>query len=280
MMCNIELPIPRAPVLILDLLVGRGRSMSAGEICRAGALLGVSETTMRVTLARLEKRGRIRRVRRGLYEVAGTVHPLHRVIRHWQRKRAMVIQWKAGEWAAIYDGAVQRADRTAYRHHSLALSLFGFAELRPGLYVRPNNLAGGIPRMLRRLRALGLAEQAIGFKLSQLEKHIDVEARRLWDVEALSSADLKYLVALRASAERLGRLSLEAAAQESLLLGRLAIAHLVRDPVLPAELMTTKTRDQLLAEAIAYQSRARELWQKWLGRQANQPASKHHSDGI
>eukprot|EP01032_Pedospumella_encystans_P028733 gene28732-32448_t len=51
--CNVSVSLPSAPDLILDLLVADGGTLSSQALCRAGALLGIGETTMRVGLTRL-----------------------------------------------------------------------------------------------------------------------------------------------------------------------------------------------------------------------------------
>ena len=74
---NIELKTPRTPTLILDMLIGSGSPLTTDEICRGGALMGVSEGTIRVGLTRLKATGKIVNPERGLYEIAPAAHPLH-----------------------------------------------------------------------------------------------------------------------------------------------------------------------------------------------------------
>jgi phenylacetic acid degradation operon negative regulatory protein len=62
-----------------------------------------------------------------------------------------------------------------------------------------------------------------------------------------------------------------AAARESLLLGRAVIGHLLRDPVLPTELMSPEPRIALVAAMKSYQTEARRLWRQWLAAAAAAP---------
>lgn len=273
MVCNVDLPVPSAPTLILDMLVGGATAMTADAICRAGVLMGVAEATMRVSLTRLKSAGKVHCIERGLYKIAPAAHPLHEMVRQWHRKRALCKPWIRGDWVAIHDTAVPKSDRSAHRHHLLALSLLGFVELRDGLHIRPDNFVGGVNGQLSRLRSLGLADQALGFKLCSLEERLEAQALTLWDVEALIRSDQAYLAALETSRAAFGRSPLGVAARESLLLGRTVIAHLVRDPVLPSELMSGAVRERLLAETMAYQKQARSLWREWLERPADEPAA-------
>ena len=76
--------------------------------------------------------------------------------------------------------------------------------------------------------------------------------------------DQKYLEALENSLKAFDKMPLGEATKESLLLGRMVIAHLVRDPVLPPALMPPQPRVQLQKQMAAYQAKARRLWMTWL----------------
>ncbi|THJ33484.1 PaaX family transcriptional regulator [Lampropedia aestuarii] len=260
---NIELRVPRTPVLILDLLMARDAPLSANAICRVGELMGISQATMRVGLTRLVTDGKIQRSQRGLYSLARDVRALHRTVDQWQNKHALAVAWRERDWIAVYDGNLSKSDRAVRRRHALSLALFGIKELRPGLHVRPNNLKGGIAVQSRRLRELGMARSAIVFKASAFEQQDQSQAMHLWDIEQLIRTDDAFIAALEQSTAALPHLPLGAAAKESLLLGRAVIAHLVRDPVLPIEMMPRTSRDKLLLLATQYQREARNLWSQW-----------------
>lgn len=169
--CNFDRPIPPAPTLILDLLVGGGRAMTAEAICRAGALMGVADATMRVSLTRLKAAGKVHCHARGLYRITPAAHPLREAVIQLHRKRMQCRPWILGDWIAIHDAAVSKADRTAYRHHLLALALLGFSELRAGLHVRPDNFVGGVK---------GAAESAQGSGLGRPGLWLQIEPARGW----------------------------------------------------------------------------------------------------
>jgi len=279
---NIEFAcaVPRTPVLILDLLMGRDAPLTSNAICRAGALMDIPEITMRVALTRLVVQGKVQRSQRGLYSLAHhDARALHTTVNQWQHKHALAIAWRQRDWIAVHDGALAKSDRVTRRHHVLSLALFGFRELRPGLHVRPNNLKGGVHMQSKRLRALGLAPAAIVFKASHLSPEDEREATRLWDTASLVAADERCIAALERSMQAMQNMPLDRAVKESLLLGREVIAHLVRDPVLPAELMPRYSRDRLLALASTYQTRARTLWDSWFAT-ANKNASSPEQGGA
>jgi len=261
--CNVPVAVPSAPDLILDLLVADGGTLSSQALCRAGALMGIGETTVRVGLTRLAGEGKIVRGERGSYRLEREGPALSRAVDDWQHKQAQAIAWR-GDWLAVHDAGVARADKTAWRRHSLALSLRGFATLRPGLQIRPDNLAGGLRVERQKLKELGLAPGVPVFRLAGLDEAAQAAARKLWDVRALAAECRRLQAGLARGEKRLRTQPLEVAVRESLLLGRAVIAHLIRDPLLPAELMSPEPRAELLAITRRYQDEARRLWRKWL----------------
>ena len=261
--CNVPVAIPSAPELILDLLVAHSGMLSAQSLCRAGALMGIGESTLRVALTRLASDGKIERSERGSYALNRAGPALSRTVDGWRQRGAQAVAWRH-EWLAVHDAGVPRADKTAWRHHGLALSLRGFAPLQPGLHIRPDNLRGGLAAERDQLQGLGLSSSALVFRLADLDAATQAAARKLWNVRALATDYQRLQAGLERSEKRLGTRPLEAAVRESLLLGRAVIAHLIRDPLLPAELMSPAPRVALLAVARRYQDKARKLWRAWL----------------
>ena len=263
--CNVPVAIPSAPDLILDLLVAHRGALSAQLLCRAGALMSIGESTLRVALTRLASDGKIERSERGSYALNRAGPALSRTVDGWRQHGAQALAWR-NDWLAVHDAGVPRADKTAWRHHGLALSLRGFAPLQPGLHIRPDNLRGGLAAERDQLKGLGLSSSALLFRLADLDEATQTAARKLWNVRALAADYQRLQTGLERSEKRLGKQPLEAAVRESLLLGRAVIAHLIRDPLLPAELMSSAPRVALLAVTRRYQDKARKLWREWLTR--------------
>jgi phenylacetic acid degradation operon negative regulatory protein len=266
--CNVEVELPTAPDLILDLLLADGGALTADALCRAGALMGMGESAIRVGLTRLVAAGKVVREERGSYAIHDRP-ALSRAVDGWQDRHARVIAWR-GDWLAVHDATVARSDKTAWRRHSLALALRGFATLKPALQVRPNNLAGGLAAERDRLAALGLSREALTFRLVDLDPADQVAAGALWDVGDLAHRYRHLHAGLVWSSKRMRSQEPGAAARESLLLGRAVIAQLLRDPMLPPELMSPRGRSVLLRKMKAYQRDARDLWRNWLA--AREPA--------
>jgi phenylacetic acid degradation operon negative regulatory protein len=263
--CNVPVAIPSAPDLILDLLVAHRGMLSAQSLCRAGALMGIGESTIRVGLTRLSSDGKIDRGERGRYALNRAGPALSRTVDGWRQRGAQAAAWR-NDWLAVHDAGVPRADKTAWRHHGLALSLRGFAALQPGLHIRPDNLKGGLAAEREQLHGLGLSSTALVFRLADLDEATQTAARKLWNVRALTAQYQRLQTGVERSEKRLHRQPLEVAVRESLLLGRAVIAHLIRDPLLPAELMPAAPREALLAVTRRYQDKARQLWREWLTR--------------
>lgn len=258
-LCNIEMDVPNAPDLVLDLLAANQGAVPGHVLCRAGILLGHQETAMRVAITRLFASGKIRRVARGQYCLNQRNLTLSAALDGWRREASEQVPWH-GHWVAIHDGTVPRADKTQWRHHQLALSLRGFASFQPGLQVRPNNRAGGVDEERRRLIQLGLAPSASVFALSGWTPAEVTRAERLWPVAALQTQYRMLLDALNTHIAELDQLEPERGMIESLLLGRTAMAQLVRDPMLPEELMSADIRTALIDRLKHYNVQAHALW--------------------
>ena len=255
--------MPTAPELIQDMLVSTGTALSVRNICRAGALIGVRESAIRVALNRLLEQGKITSSARGLYAMNTSVTALSRVIDDWQHETVRTVPWD-GTWLGVQDAAVLRSDKTAWRHHNLALSLCGFRLLQTGLHVRPNNLTGSVDEIRGRLHELGLSAQSVVFRLDSLDAARQEKALALWEVQALESEYQKIQKALQDSSSNFKKTDLDNMVRESLLLGRAVIRRLVRDPLLPAEIVPVAIRESLTREMKAYHNNARAYWTQWL----------------
>ena len=195
---NIQVDIPTAPELIQDMLVSTGTPLSVRNICRAGALIGVRESAIRVGLNRLLEQGKITCSARGVYAMNNSDSALSRMIDDWQHKTVRTVEWD-GTWLAVQDASVLRSDKTAWRHHNLALSLCGFRQLQSGLYVRPNNLTGGVDEIRIRLNALGLSPESMVFRLDNLDSARQNQALSLWEAKSLGHEYQQIQKALRNS---------------------------------------------------------------------------------
>lgn len=261
--CNIQGYIPKAPELMLDLLMANGAPLSSYALCRAGTIMDINEATVRVALNRLCEQGKLCQPRRGVYAISAGPRALFRDVDTWRSKERSMTAWN-GDWVAVHDTLVQRSDKTAWRRHCLALALRGFAQFEPGLQLRPDNLEGGIGALRTRLAELGLSAHATLFRLTCLDEATHARVKELWKVDALARQYAAMSAALDAHGEVLRREDTIASLRASLLLGREAIGLLVRDPLLPPQLMAPQARQTLLAAATRYQEQALRRWRNWI----------------
>jgi phenylacetic acid degradation operon negative regulatory protein len=263
---------PTARSLILDLLstLRRG-TMPVRALVEAGALLGIAENNIRVSLARLYASGRIERDERGRYRLGPAVEAIRDQLQGWRGLGERTRAWQ-GDWVAVHQPRLGRGP--ARRRRERVLELLGFRELEPGFSLRPDNLAGGIEDLRPRLADLvrdsdGRAEN-VGriFLVRDLDPASELEARRLWNANALAEGARASLSALRASEERLPQLSNEEAMVETFLVGGRALRELVQHPLLPREILDPAPLDALLDEMKRYDEIGRDHWARFLARHA------------
>jgi phenylacetic acid degradation operon negative regulatory protein len=263
---NIEEGEPSAADLVLDLLITHPEPhMTVQTLARAGEIMGLSTPSVRVALTRLLGQDRIVKTGRGCYAVQLQGNSVHYEVQHWFEKESRMGPWSGG-WLVVHDGAVSRSDKTAWRHHLRALELNGFRALATGIAVRPDNLDGGAQAMRAALLRLGMAPASLVFSGSQFDADAAARMRGLWDVSALSAAYQSGLALIERSSARLARMQAEAAARETLLVGRAVIRSIVLDPLLPEAIQPGAPRRALIEATRAYQARARILWQEVLAR--------------
>src|SRR5579859_1289769 len=172
--------------VVLDLLsAAPAHEMSAAALVTAGDLLGISENNVRVTLARLLAAGTLELTGRGSYRLGKRAHAITRQVTSWRDLEKQVRRWDGG-WACVHLGGLGRTDRAALRRRERALRLLGFRSLGPALEVRPDNFEGGVPALRERLRALGLDEEALVLRASELDPRTEAQARALWDGRRLT----------------------------------------------------------------------------------------------
>jgi phenylacetic acid degradation operon negative regulatory protein len=275
-------PTPKS--LILDLLStlpsGEAGSMPVRALVDAGGAFGLAENSIRVALARLLERGRVRRDVRGRYRLGEGARAVSREIRGWRRLEEQRVAW-SGAWVGAQTPGPRRG--AAASRSAQALRILGFSELTAGLLVRPDNLQGGVSRVRERLHGLGLVEGAMVYKLSELDPHTDARARRLWDTSGLAAEHRAATDELEASQSAVGDAQGPEAMVETFLIGGRAIRQLVLDPLLPDSIAPPEPRGALLHRLIEYDAFGRGIWAAFLKRYGvthqRTPADLRISDG-
>jgi len=271
-------PNPRH--LILKLLLGaEGAPISARDAVDACGLFGIRENSVRVALVRLSAAGMIEAEARGTYRLGRKAVDLADDVRAWRAVESRVRKW-TGKWVGVHSGALGRSDRAALRQRDRALALLGFRELERGLFIRPDNLVGGVAEVRARLYKLGLDSEAAVFILDALDDEREARARTLWNGKALTRSYLQWRQRLEKWLGSAKGLDLEVAARESLLLGTDAIRQIVFDPLLPEPLADVEARRALVTTLVEFDRVGHAIWHKLGSRThadgASEGASAHH----
>lgn len=250
-----------AKALVLELLsAAPDNTASVGGLVRAAAVFGVADNNLRVTLARLKQADLIETAGRGRYRLGPEARAVERQVRGWRDADRRLVRWK-GSWVGVHTGGLSRTDRKAQRRRERALRLNGFGELRPDLYLRPNNLRGGVAALRERLRELGL--EAIVFRMSQLGDD-EAQALSLWDARRLDEGYRCMHAALCSAHDQLGSLPLADAARLSFVVGGDAIRLIALDPMLPAPIVDADARAAFIEAMRRFDDEGRRIWSELL----------------
>ncbi|MBP8019297.1 MAG: PaaX family transcriptional regulator [Hylemonella sp.] len=251
--------MPSAPELILDLLtVTQGDRLTAAEFVRAAEVFDIAGSTMRVGLTRLLALGKLARTTSNHYALSPQTHGLSREVTGWFEREAQLVDW-CGQWLACEDSSLARTQRTAYAQHQRALGLLGFAALTPCLWVRPDNLIGGLAAAQQHAQDLGVGKIALLFQVAQFGQGAP-EVNKLWPVNELERRYGQLHLAVETGMRRMERQAARTVARESMVLCRSVVRTLLRDPLLPSELASADARKALTQVTRDYQLKARRLW--------------------
>nr|WP_294974855.1 hypothetical protein [uncultured Pseudomonas sp.] len=246
--------------LVLDLLSGHEtHELPVATLCRAGALMGIGEQTLRVALTRLVQQGKITARSRAVYAWNPGGHGLFQDVRNWLFKERQMAPWTGG-WIGVLDSDMARTNRATLKSHFKALELRGFKLLRNDLSLRPDNIQGGARQVRQELMTLGLSPSATVIGVTSLAEEDERYAWALWDTGALDRSYSECLKRLDESEQAIPSMSLEQAAAHTLIEGRRVIRKIILDPLLPDEMFDSAQRRQLIEQMSAYQVKARAIW--------------------
>lgn len=248
--------------LILNLmLTDLGRSLTVRDAIRAGELFGIKESSVRVAMTRLAADGLIEASDRGIYVLGPAARDLAEDVGRWRQGPARLQRWRGG-WMAVHCSALGRTDRKALRRRERALAMTGFREFSQGLFLRPDNLHGGVAAMRDRLRALGVPDQAPVFGVHELGQQDAQLAQGLWSSAALNRQYRKTGERLSAWMAKAERLEPEVAAREAYVIGDEAIREMVFDPLLPDEMIDAAAREKFFKAVLAYDEAGQAIWRR------------------
>ncbi len=251
---------PRSLILNL-LLASEGRGQSARELITGCALFGIRENSVRVALVRLAAEALVEPASRGVYRLGPRAAALASDVVTWRSAEERVREWGGG-WITAHVGALGRSNRVTLRARDRALAMVGLRELDRGLYVRPDNLVGGVKEVRERLHKLGLDEAAAVFIATDFDAGRQARACNLWDGTALTQGYRDTRLALEHWRHRAESLDPETAAREAYVLGNEAIRRLVFDPLLPSPLVDVDERRALAVAVRDHDRTGHALWRR------------------
>lgn len=252
---------PARRLILKLLLAAEDEVTSARGLVRGCGLLGASENSTRIALARLSAAGMIESAGRGLYRLGPRALGLARDVARWRSGEARVRPW-GGDWLLVHTGALGRSDRAALRQRERALALLGLRELERGLYLRADNLSEPLEQVRLRLRALGLAPEALICRAADLDAAHAERARTLWPAENLQQGYRAQTERMTQWATQADALDAEDAAREAYQIGDAAIRQLVFDPLLPDQWIDTGLRARFTEATLQFDALGHAIWQR------------------
>jgi phenylacetic acid degradation operon negative regulatory protein len=258
--------------LILELLLANGdKPLTAREAIQASALFRISESSLRVTLARLSATGLIEAAGRGAYRLGPAAVDLAGDVATWRTLETRLRPW-AGGYIVVHSGALGRSDRAALQRRERALQMLGFRVFERGLHIRPDNIEPDIDAVRQRLYKLGLGREAAVFKASNFDAARESAVRQLWDGGALNRMYMQLNVQLETWLAGADQLALEVATRESFFMGGGAIRQLVFDPLLPEPLVDAAARHAFIQTVHRFDAAGRAIWQRFFASLAEIPS--------
>lgn len=249
-----------ARALILDLLaIGDETSYTTAQLVRAGALYGIGSGGIRSAITRLNADGRIAQIERGRYALGGEAEPLQQRLRDWRSVLTQRVPWNGG-WLMAVASPVERADRNLWRRTLKALDFNGFAELDPGIWVRPDNLARGTEGTRERLAQFRHAQSLLVVSADGFDQERLARLPGLWEAESIAAPLLRTAANLDRHLAEIANQPSDTAAATALLWGRMAVRAIVHDPLLPERLCPSAPLENLIEKMDAYDRTGRALW--------------------
>ena len=249
--------------LLLELLLASSDNpLPVSHAVAAGAVFGISENHVRVTLARLAAQDMAQATERGAWRLGPAAQELAQDVANWRQAADRLRPW-TGQYVAVHCGALARSDRGATRQRQRALHLLGFAELQRDFYLRPDNIETDIAAIRQRLLTLGLEASVVVCSCSSFDAATEATIDALWDGAALNHG-------YRATQQRLerwlagaARLPTAQAAREAFFLGGAAIRQLVYDPLLPEPMVDGALRQAFIDSVHAFDDAGRAIWTRF-----------------
>lgn len=249
-------PLTARSVLLSILLGTHPPELPVRTLVRLAEVFGVSEGTARVALSRLGSDGDVVGTD-GVYRLSPRL--LSRQAEQDRGVRPVTRRWRGGWELVVASPELSAGERSAIGSH---LGRLRFAELRPGVWGRPDNLVRSWPSELPAGSWLFNGQLAIdGPAPAELAGH-------LWDLEGWAITAESLISALKASRDP----------AEGFVVAAAIVRHLRDDPVLPPALLPNRWPGTRLRGAYdEYRHRLRELMRQERDRSGREPSARHRA---
>jgi phenylacetic acid degradation operon negative regulatory protein len=220
-----EAPLTARSIVASTLLGLRPPSLGPAALVRAGEIFGIAEGTTRVALSRMLSAGELE-TDDGLYTLSGRL--LDRMSRQDASRRPALKRWD-GSWRTA---VVTAAGRTAAERADLrtAMRELRFAEVREGMWMRPDNLtADDAPR------ARAVADEQCMWMRSSVDDPRSLAAE-LWDLAGWARRAQTLRRRMRTSRRELDEPT-RAALREGFVLAAAVLRLMQADPLMPPDLL-------------------------------------------
>jgi phenylacetic acid degradation operon negative regulatory protein len=248
-------PLTARSIVASTLLGVRPPSLPPAALVRAGEIFGIVEGTTRVALSRMLTAGELE-MDDGRYTLAGRL--LDRMQRQDESRRPPLRRWD-GTWR---QAVVIAAGRTASERADLraAMRELRFAEVREGVWVRPDNLATDDPAHAR-----AIVDDQCMWMRAEVDDPRGLAAK-LWDVDAWARRAEGLRNRIGASRCELdGPAPTAESLREGFVLAASVLRHMQADPLMPPELLPGDWPGRALrAEYADYARVFARLWSEWL----------------
>lgn len=235
-------------------------------LVRTGALFGLSDGAVRTALSRMVAAGEASTDGDGWYRLTGALAARQDLQR--SSRLARTVEW-SGRWrmAVVVGGARSASDRAQLRR---AMRQLRMAELRDGVWLRPDNLArpesspaGDADPVDGRAVAVEQC-QWFGVEPELTLARSDAElAAELWDLPAWAAAATELRRDMHLLVDRLDAGEPSALA-EGFVLSAAVLRHFLADPLLPRELRPRDwPGDALRRDYDRYDAAYRSLLARW-----------------
>jgi phenylacetic acid degradation operon negative regulatory protein len=201
--------------------------LPVAQLVRLTGLFGISPNRARVALSRMVAAGEATTDGTGRYRLAG--HLRERQARQSASRSGATSLYGGQWWMAVVTTTGSTAEVRVGRRRALVYARL--AELREGVWMRPDNLAIHLPE------ELGLDVELMTAQPAEPERLVD----RMWDLAAWSDAALRLLEGLHALMP-----DSPAALASGFELSASVLRHLQADPLLPMELLPKRWPGQQL----------------------------------